>query len=111
MALLGSISRLPVHCTTASHLPSHEPSHGHLNGCIPPVHLPVWQLRRATAGRGHDRQQVGAALDTNNDGIVSQAEMAAADTNRDGKISADEVGAAVAKKKKLSKKKKKSGCC
>merc|ERR1712188_54866 len=56
-------------------------------------------------------QQIGSALDTNNDGTVSQAEMAAADTNRDGRIEAQEVQAAASKKKKISKKKKKGGCC
>jgi hypothetical protein len=59
---------------------------------------------------GYDPQQVGSALDTNNDGTVSQAELKQADTNRDGIVNAAEVKKA-ASKKKLSKKKKKGGCC
>jgi hypothetical protein len=62
------------------------------------------------APTGFTQQQLGAALDTNNDGVVSQAEMKQADTNRDGAIDAGEIKKA-ASKKKVSKKKKKGGCC
>merc|ERR1712039_645729 len=64
-----------------------------------------------TVPYGYTAQQVGAALDTNNDGVVSQAELQAADTNKDGKIDAGEIATKVAKKKKVSKKKSKGGCC
>jgi 5-hydroxyisourate hydrolase-like protein (transthyretin family) len=40
---------------------------------------------------GFTAQQVGAALDTNHDGKVSQEELAKADTNHDGKVNASEV--------------------
>lgn len=56
-------------------------------------------------------QQVGAALDLNNDGVVSQAELKQADTNGDGSVGRTEVLAAAASRKKASKKKKKSGGC
>jgi hypothetical protein len=59
---------------------------------------------------GFTPQHVGSALDANNDGTVSQAELKQADTNGDGVVDAAEVKA-VASKKKLSKKKKKAGCC
>jgi len=62
------------------------------------------------APAGFTQQQLGQALDANNDGTVSQAELKQADTNRDGRIDAGEVRAA-ASKKKISKKKKKGGCC
>merc|ERR1711957_1009221 len=57
------------------------------------------------------QQQVGFALDSNNDGQVSQAELKLADANQDGVVDASEIKAAASKKKKLSKKKKKGGCC
>merc|ERR1712046_200591 len=55
------------------------------------------------------QQQVGFALDTNNDGQVSQMELKQADANQDGVVDASEIKA-VASKKKVSKKKK-AGCC
>jgi hypothetical protein len=62
------------------------------------------------APAGFTQQQVGLALDSNNDGQVSQVELKQADANQDGVIDASEIKAA-ASKKKLSKKKKKGGCC
>jgi hypothetical protein len=59
---------------------------------------------------GYTQQQIGLALDTNNDGNVSQSELKQADTNNDGVVDASEVKAA-ASNRKLSKKKKKGGCC
>jgi len=59
---------------------------------------------------GITQQQVGFALDANNDGKVSQAELKEADANRDGIVDDAEIKKA-ASKKKLSKKKKKAGCC
>merc|ERR1711957_162038 len=67
-------------------------------------------LEQPVAPAGFTQQQVGFALDSNNDGHVSQAELKQADTNHDGVIDASEIKAA-ASKKKLSKKKKKGGCC
>merc|ERR1711990_594578 len=62
------------------------------------------------APAGFTQQHVGFALDSNNDGQVSQMELKQADANQDGVIDALEIKAA-ASKKKLSKKKKKGGCC
>merc|ERR1711957_47764 len=66
---------------------------------------PVYEQPVAPAG--FTQQQVGFALDSNNDGQVSQAELKQADANQDGVLGALEI---YASKKKLSKKKK-GGCC
>merc|ERR1719160_576216 len=47
--------------------------------------------QQPVAPAGYTEQQVGAALDSNNDGVVSQAEMKQADANGDGVIDAGEV--------------------
>jgi len=73
----------------------------------------AYQFPAAQYGQPAMYQQAAYALDLNNDGQVTQAEMAAADTNHDGKLDKTEIAAAVKKssKKKSSKKKKKGGCC